>query len=488
MRFSWTNDRRPADRREHGTGDPLPVASDSKPARVRALESRFEARWDAAGADPGLRTAIARAAARKPPLHRSRSAAWRRLEERMRTGAQKKARVSPIWVTAAAAALGLGVAWGALDPWFSRDAIRERASAGEPQALAAGVLVGGPGRGALTRADSGEWVLERESVEVEVEPRPPGAPPLIFRAGDLRIEVVGTLFALGVEGGQGVIRVYEGAVLARRDDRAAARVESTSGTYPPDRAFAPAAGAAHERWGATAAAKRLASRHPAGEGGAPTAPVPPDVAPQRAPPADAIDEAPPPPPPAPPARTRPSRHRTPRPPRHAYALEARPLGALGAALPGQAPAKATGAAPAKATAKAKGAAPAKATAGSEREVGPKDAVEPSSGRGSPKPRDGASDLAAGGGPSARRQLEDYRAAHELLRAGHPAEAARAFRRMLALYPGGVLADEVQLSLLEALRRAGSSDLAAEAAQWLRLHPDDPRAPEIRKLAHSGESR
>ena len=83
--------------------------------------------------------------------------------------------------------------------------------------------------------------------------------------------------------------------------------------------------------------------------------------------------------------------------------------------------------------------------------------------------------------AANTELSQYRAARALLLHAQPKAAADAFRSHLAAYPNGLLFEEAEISLLEALHASRSPTFVGEAERWLSAHAEHPRAKEIRAL-------
>jgi hypothetical protein len=128
-----------------------------------------------------------------------------------------------------------------------------------PELLGARIELGAGS--AAHKNERGEIVLDEGSLRAELEPRPKGAPPAVFQAGDLSIEVVGTVFALRLDRGVGSVRVYEGAVVARRPGAPPERVDAASGVVPAEERWTPSREtAAIDAWGRQAAETRLSRK------------------------------------------------------------------------------------------------------------------------------------------------------------------------------------------------------------------------------------
>lgn len=106
--------------------------------------------------------------------------------------------------------------------------------------------------GAMHLSPTGVFTLDSGTLKVELAPRPPGTPPVHFRAGDLALEVLATTFALHVEGGHGMVRVFDGAVVAKRDRETPIEIDAGAGVVPSARRWEPAELRAVERWGSAA--------------------------------------------------------------------------------------------------------------------------------------------------------------------------------------------------------------------------------------------
>jgi len=65
-------------------------------------------------------------------------------------------------------------------------------------------------------------------------------------------------------------------------------------------------------------------------------------------------------------------------------------------------------------------------------------------------------------------------------------ALAAFRSMRARWPGGALAHEVDLRILELLVRTGQADKSRkEADEFVKRHPDSPKASEVEAIRDAG---
>lgn len=176
-------------------------------------------------------------------------------------------------VQALALAVAAGVcALAVIRPWRApeepRQPIREMAAADAPRRASAGApsptlalddgLVQLSPDAAVKHDPDGALRLEAGTLRIEIDPRPAGAPPLRFRAGDIQVEVVGTVFALHAEAGRGAVRVYEGAVILTHGG-SSGRVDADSGPQPPAGPW-PGDDLVTERWGREAGARHAAMR------------------------------------------------------------------------------------------------------------------------------------------------------------------------------------------------------------------------------------
>ena len=229
----------------------------------------FERRWDAAGGDEALERAIAddvahHGAAAAAPSRGELAARWRRIEE----GAERRQLARRRWIGAASAVAMACVAAGLVIGGL------RRAPAPLPGAWVAlpGRVQPGPSA-VLTDSAGGAPRISAGAVGLEV---PPGArpAPLVFIAGDLRVEVVGTVFTLAVRDGLGAVRVHEGAVLVTRAGERPHVVDASTGTLPADRAWADGATSELESWTREATARRTAARTALARLGAPAPPAP----------------------------------------------------------------------------------------------------------------------------------------------------------------------------------------------------------------------
>lgn len=426
----------------------------------REHEGDFDRRWTAAGATAEERAAIRRKVEASSPVPEQRAPlmeriAWSAIEARIseRHAARTRRRVQ---LAAAGAALVLALVAGAMIPGpgaghedkrptpagagaASGVALTREARSGcDPAAPAGGPCLAPEGPGELRtvelipsaegdvalapgsrahRAPGGQVQLDVGTLRAEIRPRPPGAPPLVFHAGDIAIEVIGTVFALHVEGGVGVVRVYEGAVMLHPDIGPAVRVGASEPALPAGRVWPPADVEATDRWGREAAIRRSEQGPRALAGAEASTALVAGGGPGRKDDASAWSTS-----------------------RGAPAHEGAPTGA-----------------------------------GRDASGARRGEVE-ASGREVPGTRP------PGHAPARRAELEEYRAAEDLLRSGRPRAAADAFRRYLARHPEGSLREDAELSLLESLHGArASAALRRETKGWLRRHPYDPRRGEVRSL-------
>jgi TolA-binding protein len=220
-------------------------------------ESDFERRWAEAGATSDEIASVgASFKTAQPDQMRRLDRAWREIERKAR-----KKQYGLRWQTALVAAMAGATMAGTavllirsqseVEPKEERLARVDPSFTGGRLELSADAL--------MQRDESGDLVLRTGTAHVEVDPRPRGAAPLRFRAADISVEVVGTIFALTVEDGLGAVRVYEGAVIVRHPGTEPVRVDASTGIAPVARKWSGATLKSADRWG-FAAAKRRAQK------------------------------------------------------------------------------------------------------------------------------------------------------------------------------------------------------------------------------------
>jgi TolA-binding protein len=436
-------------------------------------ERDFERRWTRAGATAEDLGSIRAGLLTAPPTRRRRlDRAWQRIAART---AAPRHEWRSLFIAAAAGATLAGSAVFLVRPLIdSRPPPVARAN---PRILFEhGAAVLSPG-GAISRGKDGELVLERGTVQVELDRGSRGAPPLRFRAGDLALEASEAIFALHVEDALASVRVYDGAVTLTEANAAPVRIDRWSGLVPIARAWDPAELAETDRWGSDAERRRSAASGAGDDGRAPAlatsdARVPAAETPESI---ETHESAR--------ARRGTSRRAPPR------AFERRVARALSLDAESAASAASEPALNRGPTAEerveprieVKPAANGEVAAGETPEISRPVRAEGARSAGDDNLAR-LEQLQRRVSPARREEISAYVGGLKALRNGSRAEAARIFQRYLDRFPGGILREEAELSKLEALYASESFEaFETEARAWLAAHPKHDRSREIEAL-------